>query len=192
MAQSTTADRTVQTHRSLRDWPGWDYVPGIAFLVVGVLALTEPLLASLAAGIYLGAIFCVGGVFTLVAGFANIRHRGGWIGVVLGLLALITGAIVLYNPVAGAVSIVWVIGAWFAVGGLFELAMAFGIRAGRGWLIFVGIVNLLLGGFVLSLPPADAFAFLGYLVGISFLCRGMWSLVFTADLHRTARSVGSF
>lgn len=189
MAPSTIADRAGPEHRSLKHWPGWDYVPGIAFLVVGILALAEPLIASLAAGIYLGAMFCVGGAFMLVGAFANIRHRGGWIGVVLGLLALVTGIVVLYNPVAGAVSIVWVIGAWFVVGGLFELAMAFGIRSGRGWLIFVAIVNILLGGFVLFLAPADAFAFLGYLVGISFLCRGLWSLVFTSGLHRGARHV---
>ena len=75
-------------------------------------------------------------------------------------------------------------GAWFIVGGIFELAMGFSIPAGRGWLILVGIVNIALGVWVVMLNPAQAFAFLGFLVGISLIFRGLWSLVFTSDLHR--------
>jgi uncharacterized membrane protein HdeD (DUF308 family) len=55
---------------------------------------------------------------------------------------------------------------------------------GRGWLIFVGIINIALGAWVVMMNPSDAFIFLGYLVGISLMFRGLWSLVFTADLHR--------
>ena len=189
MAETMTADAgpTSAEKRSIKDWPGWDYVPGIAFLVIGVLALTEPHLASLAAGIYLGATLCVAGGFMLAGGIAGVGHRGGWLGILLGLLSLAAGVIVLFNPVAGAISLVWVMGAWFIVGGVFELAMGFSVPVGRGWLILVAIVNLALGAFVLMLQPAEAFAFLGYLVGISLVFRGLWSLVFTADLHGAQR-----
>jgi uncharacterized membrane protein HdeD (DUF308 family) len=76
------------TQRSLKDWSGWDYVPGIAFLVVGVLALAMPLLASLAASIYLGAMLCVAGAFMLAGGLARTGHRGGWLSIILGVLSL--------------------------------------------------------------------------------------------------------
>ncbi len=195
MAETMTADRPAQSppmgRRSLKDWPGWDYVPGIAFLVLGVLALAEPHLASLAAGIYLGAMLLVAGGFMLAGGIAGIGHRGGWLSVLLGLLSLVAGVIVLFNPVAGAISLVWVMGAWFIVGGIFELAMGFSVPIGRGWLILVGIVNLVLGAFVIMLQPAQAFAFLGFLVGISLVFRGLWSLFFTADLHSARQQVES-
>jgi uncharacterized membrane protein HdeD (DUF308 family) len=189
MAETVTADGAPREtsgsrRRSLSDWPGWDYVPGIAFLVMGALALAEPPLASLAAGIYLGAMICIAGGFMLVGGIAGVKHRGAWLAILLGLLSIAAGLIILFNPVVGAVSLVWVIGAWFIVGGIFEIVSAFSIRAGRGWLIFVGIVNLVLGAYAIMLPPAAAFAFLGYLVGLSFVFRGAWSLMFTADLHR--------
>ena len=191
MAQSMTADRTMDAgaaeHRSIGDWPGWDYVPGIAFLVVGILALAEPPYASLATGIYLGAMLCVAGAFVFAGGIANISHKGGWLGIVLGLLSLIAGVAVLYNPVAGAISLVWVMGAWFIVGGLFELAMGFSIPVGRGWLILLGIANVALGAFVIMMKQPDAFTFLGYFVGISLVFRGLWSVMFTADLHRARR-----
>jgi len=187
MAESTIAGGPLEGRakgRSLKDWSGWDYVPGIAFFVVGILALVEPPLASLAAGVYLGAMLCVAGAFMLAGGLANIEHRGGWLSALLGLLSLAAGLLALYNPVAGAISLVWVMGAWFVVGGIFELAMGFSIPVGRTWLILVGIINIALGAWVTMMSPANAFAFLGYLVGISLTLRGLWSLIFTADLHR--------
>lgn len=187
MAQTMTANQPIGTrvgqHRSLRDWPGWHYVPGLAFVVVGILALAEPPLASLAASFYVGAMLCVAGAFMLVGGIANISHRGGWIGAFLGLLSLIAGLVVIENPVAGVASLVWIMGAWLIVGGIFELAMGFNLPIGRGWLIFVSLVNIALGVFIMMLKPAAAFTFLGYVVGVSLLLQGIWSLAFTADLH---------
>ena len=64
MAETVNAlprPREADSHGRISDWPGWDYVPGIAFLVIGALALAEPPLASLAAGIYLGAMICIAG-----------------------------------------------------------------------------------------------------------------------------------
>jgi uncharacterized membrane protein HdeD (DUF308 family) len=191
MTADTTRPVHPAGHSSLKDWSGWDYVPGIAFLVVGILALLEPPLASLATGIYLGAMLCVAGGFMLAGGIAGVRHRGVWLAIVLGLLSLLAGAAVLYNPVAGAVSLVWVLGAWFIIGGVFELAMGFSVPAGRGWLIFVGIVNILLGAWAVMMNPSDAFEFLGYFVGISLVFRGLWSLFFTADIHAVHRTVVS-
>lgn len=189
MAETMTADRSAHSgaaeHGSLKDWSGWDYAPGVAFLVIGILALLEPPLASLATSVYLGAMLCVAGAFMLAGGIAGIEHRGGWLSVILGLLSTLVGVLVLINPIAGAVSAVWVLGAWFIAGGILELAMAFSMPAGKGWLMFVGIVNLVIGAWVVMMSPTDAFAFLGYFVGISLVLRGLWSLMFVADIHRS-------
>jgi uncharacterized membrane protein HdeD (DUF308 family) len=188
MAETTTADHTGHK-RSLKDWSGWDYVPGIAFLVIGVLALAEPPLASLAASVYLGAMLCVAGAFMLAGGIAGVGHRGGWLAILIGILTVAVGVLIIYNPVVGAISLTWLMGAWFIVGGIFELALGFSIPAGRGWLILVGIVNIVLGAWVVMLDPAQAFAFLGFFVGISLIFRGLWSLLFMSDVHRAQRFI---
>ena len=175
--------------KSLKDWSGWDYAPGIAFVVVGILALLEPPIASLATGAYLGVMLCVAGGFMLAGGLATIGHRGSWLTITLGLLAFAAGALTLYNPVAGAVSLVWVMGAWFIVGGIFELATGFNITIGKTSLIVIGILNIAIGIWVAMMDPAQAFTFLGYFVGVSLIFRGLWSLMFAADLHRVERVV---
>jgi uncharacterized membrane protein HdeD (DUF308 family) len=180
----------TDTRGSIKDWSGWDFVPGITFLVVGVLALLLPPIASLATGIYLGFMLCVAGGFALAAGIANFGRRGSWLGFMLGLLSFLGGILILYNPVVGAVSLIWVLGAWLFVGGMFQLAMGFRAPVGKGWLLFVGVIDLVLGLLIFLMPPAQAFAFLGYFVGISFVFRGLWSLFFTADLHRAEQAAG--
>lgn len=181
---------TTGTRVSIRGWSGWDFVPGIAFLVVGILALLLPMIASLATGIYLGFMLCVAGGFAAAAGIANLGRRGAWLGLVLGLLSFLAGILVLYNPAVGAVYLTWVLGAWLLVGGIFQFAMALRAPVGRGWLLFVGIADVLFGLLILLMPPVQAFAFLGYFVGASFIFRGLWSVFFTADLHRVDQALG--
>ena len=178
-----------RNEKHIGDWSGWDYLPGIAFIVVGVLALMMAPLTSLATGIYVGAMLCVAGGFAFVGGLSHIKRGGGWLAALLGLLSMIVGIGFLYNPAAGAVTLVWMIGAWLLVGGLFEFATAFTTPFGKGWLVLVGLVDLALGAFVLFMEPTQAFAFLGFYVGISFIFRGLWTVVFVGEAHEIGHVV---
>ncbi len=181
--------QTMTSNGKWTDWPGWDYVPGIAFIALGALALWQAPTASLAGGIYLGAILLIAGCFALVGGIANIQVRGAWLAALLGLLSILVGVMVLYDPTAGAVSLVWVMGAWLIVGGVFELVMGFQSSIGRGWLILIGIIDVVLGGFIVTLDPAQAYSFLGYFIGVSFILRGIWAVVYTSDVHHVEKTI---
>ena len=184
MANAMTSKRT-----GVGDWSGWDYLPGIAFIVVGVLALTMAPLTSLATGIYVGAMLCVAGGFAFVGGLSHIKRGGAWLAALLGLLSIVVGIAFLYNPAAGAVTLVWMIGAWLLVGGLLEFATAFTTPFGKSWLVLVGVVDVGLGALVLFMDPRAAFAFLGYYVGISFIFRGLWTVVFVGEVHEISHAV---
>lgn len=174
---------------AIADWSGWDYLPGIAFIVIGVLALMMAPLTSLATGVYVGAMLCVAGAFAFAGGLSHIKRGGAWLAALLGLLSLIVGLAFLYNPAAGAITLVWMIGAWLLVGGVFEFATAFTTPLGKGWLVLVGLVDLVLGAFVLMMEPRAAFAFLGYYVGISFVFRGLWTVFFVGEAHEISHTV---
>ena len=174
---------------AIADWSGWDYLPGIAFIVIGVLALMLAPLTSLATGVYVGAMLCVAGGFAFIGGLSHIKRGGAWLAVLLGLLSLLVGIAFLYNPVAGSITLVWMIGAWLLVGGVFEFATAFTTPFGKGWLVLVGLVDLALGALVLMMEPRTAFAFLGYYVGISFIFRGLWTVFFVGEAHEIGHTV---
>src|SRR5437868_14217687 len=179
----------LEARKPISEWSGWDYLPGIAFIVVGVLALMEAPLASLATGIYVGAMLCVAGGFTFVGGLSHIKQGGAWLAALLGLLSIVVGIAFLYDPAAGSVSLVWLIGAWLLIGGIFEFATAFTTPIGKSWLVLVGVVDLALGVVLLMMDPKQAFAFLGYFIGVSFVFRGLWSVVFVGEVHRVGRTV---
>jgi len=151
---------------------------------MGVLALLLAPLASLATGLYLGLMLCLAGSVAIIGGFANIGRLGALLVALLGLLSLFVGVGAIYNPFAGAVSLIWLIGAWLLVGGMFELVIAIGTRVGRAWLLAVAVCNIVLGGLIVSLKSAEAFLLLGYLVGISFVVRGVWSIIFVGRAHQ--------
>lgn len=184
MAHAITSKRT-----GIGDWSGWDYLPGIVFIAFGTLALMMAPLTSLATGVYVGAMLCIAGVFALAGGLSHLRRGRGWLAALLGLLSLLVGVAFLYNPAAGAVTLVWMIGAWLLIGGAMEVATSFVTPFGKGWLILVGLVDLALGGIVLTMQPKEAFAFLGYYVGISFIFRGLWTVVFVGETHHVGHGL---
>ena len=55
--------------------------------------------------------------------------------------------------------------------------------SGWGWGLLNGLITLILGGLILSLPAASLLSVLGILVGVSFLFSGIDLLSFSASFH---------
>jgi uncharacterized membrane protein HdeD (DUF308 family) len=164
---------------------GWRWIMayGLILLVISVLALLRPVAAGIAIGLFLGMILVVGGVAGLVAGMTNRGWHSRWLDVAVGGLSIVLGVLFFRNPFAGAFSLIWLIAIWAIVIGALELLAATRLHFGRGWLVFVGVVNLLLGALLLFSGPATDLAFLALLVGISFIVRGGLLMTFGWQLR---------
>jgi uncharacterized membrane protein HdeD (DUF308 family) len=84
----------------------------------------------------------------------------------------------LFNPVAGAMSLTLIIGAFFLAGGIINFAH--GIRHRKeqywGWFIVNGIVDLILGALIVVGWPVTALWVIGTFVGIQmFLYGATWT-----------------
>ena len=176
-----------QPSLTLKTGSGWILVAGVLFIIVGVLAVLQPLITSLAVGIYLGASFIVAGAFAAAGGFANVRQKGAWLYIILGVLAMIAGGYMALLPLNAAVSLVWAIGVWMVVAGAFELYTASQVRLHRSWMIFIGLVDIALGGVLMWIDPLSAIQALAWMVGIGFVMRGIASIVFSRELRRLSR-----
>ena len=168
---------------------GWVLAAGISFILLGIAALVEPKLTTLATAIYLGAMLLVAGTLALVGGLSQIRDRGGWLIALLGLLSLVAGIALAFDPFAGAVSLVWAIGTWIFVGGIFELGGAFALPPGssRVPLFLVALVDVALGLLIAFMEPASAIYFLSWFVSLSLVARGGWAIVHALELRRLSR-----
>jgi uncharacterized membrane protein HdeD (DUF308 family) len=108
------------------DW-GWHIVIGIIGIIVGLLTFHMPQITALALIIYIAAWALMIGA-TEIAFAIKLRReiRGEWFLILMGLASIVFAILLLWNPVAGAAAVIWLI-AWYAVV-LGVLAVFFGFR----------------------------------------------------------------
>nr|WP_110881814.1 HdeD family acid-resistance protein [Mycolicibacterium vulneris] len=108
------------------------FISGAASLILALLAFRhfgkDPLTAILLLAIWIGIGFIFRGVGTTVSAVSDPHLPGrGW-NIFIGVISLLAGIVVLASPFASIVTLAYVVGAWFAVIGVFEIISSFGIR----------------------------------------------------------------
>jgi uncharacterized membrane protein HdeD (DUF308 family) len=106
------------------------------------------------------------------------------------VLAIVLGLILILRPLAGVLTLTMVLIAFFIVEGVASILAAIQHRQhlrSWGWLLFSGIVDLLLAYLIWAGWPSSADWAIGLLVGVNMLFFGL-SLVMTA---LAARAIGS-
>jgi uncharacterized membrane protein HdeD (DUF308 family) len=102
---------------------------GALGVLVGGYALLNPLV-SMAAFVYLVALQAIlFGVFAIMLGYkVRAATEREWILYTMGGLSVAFGVLVFVNPVAGGLSVVWVIATWAIVTGLLKVWFALKIK----------------------------------------------------------------
>ena len=108
------------------DW-AWQLVIGLIGIIVGLLTFHAPQVTALALVIYIAAWALMIGASEIVMA-VKLRHeiKGEWLLILMGLASIVFAVLLLWNPVAGAAAVIWLI-AWYAVV-LGILAIFFGFR----------------------------------------------------------------
>lgn len=147
---------------------------GIVLVIFGVLALANPLAASIAVTTLVGIAFLLGGVVQLWLAFSDDEnpHRI-WTGVI-GVISLLAGVSLLADPLGGVISLTLLLGVLFLVTGIVRLVMALRLRETPFfWLLLLsGAASVLLGALIFITFPEAASTLLGYLVGFEVLFEG--------------------
>ena len=168
--------------------PFWLVLAGIAFLIVGILAIFHPMVTALATGIVLAAAFLVAGFSSVTAALSGSGVHGRGMLLLFGVFAIVTGALLAFFPLEGSVSLVWLVGAFYAANGVMELLNGFRAKNHRGLKIVLGIVDIVIGLYVLFLLPAGALEVLALLVGIGLIFRAI-TMFMLASMLRKANSI---
>lgn len=154
---------------------GWALVWGIILMVVGMVMIAVPFLAALTANVYVGWLLLFGGIMQIVHAFQTRKEGGLFWKLLMGILFSVAGLWLLAKPLQGVLSLTLALGAFLLAGGLLEIIMSFQFKPARGWgwHLFDGIVELLLGIFILAKWPLDAPWVLGTYFGVSLLVKGV-------------------
>jgi len=106
----------------------WLGISGLLLIVIGVVLIRHLHLTVGIIGLIVGISWIVQGISALAAGFAGSLHEGrGW-WIFFGFISLIGGIVIAAVPVASVTALAVLIGIWFIVAGLFEIAAGFMLR----------------------------------------------------------------
>jgi len=174
-SQSFDAARDAVT-RIVRDHWRLFLTEGIILVLLGLLAVVVPMVASLAVTIVIGWLFLISGIVGLASTFAMRRAPGFWWSLLSGVLGVAVGGWLLVEPEQGLVSLTYLLIAFFIIEGIATIMFALDHRAalsGRwAWMLVSGIVDLFLAAVILAgLPGTVAWA-LGLIVGINMVFGG--------------------
>lgn len=168
----------------------WYAFQGALFAIIGFLALLAPIVATLATTLVFGWLLLLGGLIGLVTAFRGRGAPGFWSSLLLALLSAVLGALILWNPVAGAVTLTWVLATFLILSGVLNFTIAGAFRGtARYWMIIAsGVLDILLALFLLLFLPVTAPWAIGIFVGISLVTSGV-ALLFAALDARNAPEV---
>jgi uncharacterized membrane protein HdeD (DUF308 family) len=151
-------------------------IEGILLVVLGLGAMVLPPLASLAATIFLGWMFLISGIAGLVLTFWARQMPGFWWSLLSAALAIGVGVVLLARPLQGTLTLTIVVGAYFLAEGVTTIMYALEHRRELsqrwGWMLFSGVLDILIAAIIVAGLPGSAEWAIGLLVGINLLFGG--------------------
>jgi uncharacterized membrane protein HdeD (DUF308 family) len=116
-------------HRnSDKDW-GFDLIIGIMGIVIGFLTFHAPRITALALIIYIAAWALMIGATEIALAIKLRREiRGEWFLILMGVCSIIFAITLLWNPLPGALALVWLIASYAIVFGLLGIILGFRLR----------------------------------------------------------------
>ena len=107
----------------------WLALVGLMGIAAGVLTFLLPGLTALTLLILIGAWALVRGIFEII-GAIRLRKEidNEWMLILSGVISVLFGLYMLVAPGAGALALIWVIGAYAIIAGVLLVALAFRLR----------------------------------------------------------------
>lgn len=159
-----------------RDWGM--VAGGVLIIILGFLLYVFPGFSALNLAIVAGiALLCVG-VFEIASYIRNRKRdvSSGWT-IVSAICSLVLGILFLVHPLITATAVVWVLGWFIIVYGIFAIVLAISMRknAGFAWglMLLNGIVSVLCGIMFNTMPESFVI-----FLGIFLIFRGITMVVY--------------
>ena len=174
--------------------PIWFFALGAVMIVLGILALSFPLISTLAVELTIGILLAIAGTATLVHAFSD----KGWTGfiwqILIGAVYLFGAAVFFLDPFGVTVALTIYLGVVFCADGVFLIVM--GIRARPtprwGWFVLSGVASILLSLYVFfGIPTGASLVLLGVLLGVNFIFVGATLLAFGLGIRDIMKRASS-
>jgi uncharacterized membrane protein HdeD (DUF308 family) len=170
---------------------GWSIVWAVLLIIFGVLAIGSPMLAALAVNVFVGWLLVLVGAVHFVIAFH--AHRAGSViwKLLVGVAYVAFGVYLILHPILGVISLTLALAVLFLIEGVLDIILFFTMRAvpGSGWVLFDGIVTLLLGLLIYLGWPSSSVWAIGILVGVSMIVTGVTRIMLSLAVRKVVSNL---
>jgi uncharacterized membrane protein HdeD (DUF308 family) len=171
--------------KGLRESWFWFVLLGVILIILGMAALTYSCIATEVAVLVFGCFLAVAGVCYIIGAFFTRGWGGFFLSLLGGALYLAAGIIFIDRPLEAAILYTLVMAIFFFVDGLFRI---FASLTGRfrdwGWVLFSGVVTLLLGILIWRQWPWSGLWVVGTFLGVNMIINGVSYVALGLDARK--------
>ncbi len=158
---------------------------GIILVILGILAIVVPPIATIAVEVLIGWLLLMSGIVGLISTFRTRGAPGfGW-SLLSAVIGTVAGIVLLAWPLSGALSLTLILTVFLVLEGVVSILYALEHKrelSGRwGMMLFSGVVDLFLAAIIFAGLPGTAAWAIGLLVGINLVFGG--SALIAMALH---------
>jgi uncharacterized membrane protein HdeD (DUF308 family) len=160
---------------------------GIIGILFGIVAMIWPVETVIALAILWGIWALIDGIGSIALAFLPDARQGrGWL-IFMGVIAIVAAFFAILSPEVAAATLMWILGIWLIVRGLFELVGAFGVGGGLPmWLMLAGAAISILIGVLFVWRPGGSAVALAVWLGI---CAVVWGVISVGAGLQTRREL---
>lgn len=176
----------VVLSKILRRGTGLAIAWAIILILCGIFSLSLPLIAGISTAIVLSILILIAGIIHLTTAPVSGGFGGYLWRTLVGLVYIIGGVWLFTHPILGLVSFTFVLGIIFLVEGFLSIISFSSFRkvTGSGWLLFDGLMTVLLAVLILYHWPTSAAWALATIVGVNLFISGITRLMALLAVRR--------
>lgn len=185
MSREKTTNKTIISNLT-PSW-GWTLGLGIFLVLLGAIGLGMAVGLTLVSMIFFSALLIIAGITHAIEVFKYKEWKGMIWRAFVAVLYIVGGCVVFYDPFMASSLITALLAGVFIIIGISRIALAFALKdsKGWGWLLFAGIMAIVLGLLIMMQWPLSGLWVIGMFVAVEMLVTG-WTYIFVAFAQRRA------
>jgi uncharacterized membrane protein HdeD (DUF308 family) len=163
----------------------------VLMIVLGQIAIVKPFAAGIGISLFVAWMIVFGGFAYLTHAFSAGSAGSFLWRTLIGVVYIAGGIYLLLHPAIALASFTLMVAAILIAEGVFQLATFFQLRAlpRAGWILFDGIITLVLAGLIAYPWPGSSAWAIGTLVGVNLVISGFTRLMYSLAARKLIGSV---
>jgi len=170
---------------------GFSIFLSILLMICGLLAILLPVEMSIGVVIVIAWLLMISGLFQVIHAFRSSGVGHVLWKIVVALIYFATGLFLHARPGIGIATLTFVLVVFLVSEGIIDIIFYFRTRniGASRWLLFDGIVTLILGLLIWAHWPSGSLWVIGFLVGINMIMTGTTRLMLSLTARRAFKAI---